>query len=77
MPDRKTYVMTDEQLETLLDAGKPTMVIMIGNVPNRTPQENANSAWQSLAREMGFVWDTVESIPGKPQTHFTAAPREE
>ena len=75
MPERKEYVMTDEQLEKLLDASKPTMCIMIGGVPNPTPQENSNRAWQFLAKEVGFVWDTVEPVSGKDHRHFTAMPR--
>jgi hypothetical protein len=37
-----------------------------------SPQENSNRAWQKLAKELGFIWDTVKPIPGKHMRYFTA-----
>ena len=63
---RKTFKMTEEQYQKLLDAGRPTAVMYLsGGVPMaRSPQENANDAWKQLAKELGFIWDTVKPIPG-------------
>ena len=62
---RSEYEMTEAQLEKLLDAGKPTMCIKIGTWSPSTPQENANAAWGSLGREMGFRSLTAKPVPGK------------
>lgn len=71
---RQEFEMTDEQLEKLLDACKPTPVMFLsGGMPmSPSPQENANRAWQALGQELGFKWDTVKPVPGKPQQFFTA-----
>ena len=72
MPERKTFTLTDEQLRFLLDACKPTPAMWAsgGRPLFDSPQENANRAWQKLADEMGFVWDTVQ--PGRTKMEFTA-----
>jgi hypothetical protein len=69
---RKEFEMTEEQLEKLLKACAPVPYLVIGGVVPRSPQENANAAWQELAREMGFQWDSVQPVPGKPPRFFTA-----
>lgn len=58
---RKEFEMSDDQLNKLLDACKPTPAMYLsGGVPAfGTPQENANRAWKALGDEMGFKWDTV------------------
>lgn len=67
---RQTYRMTDEQHEKLLDACKPTICMWVGGPP-RSPQENANAAWQTLGDELGFQWDTVQPV-GRDSRDFTA-----
>lgn len=57
---RKRFEMTQEQLDTLLDACKPVRYMITGGVSPRSPQENANDAWESLGKEMGFKHMTVE-----------------
>ena len=69
---RKRFTMTQKQLEGILNACKPVPCMMIGDYVPRSPQENANAAWQSLAREMGFEWDSVRPVAGEPQTVFEA-----
>lgn len=76
MTTRKEYIMNEDQLNRLLNACKPVPYMIIGGVAPRSPAENANAAWRALGNEMGFVWDTVQPIPGKPQSHFTAMPKE-
>jgi hypothetical protein len=70
---RIEFEISPEQLERLLDACKPTPAMWngAGQMLFGTPQENANRAWQTLADEMGFVWDTVQPC-GKGDRVFTA-----
>lgn len=68
----KRYTMTDEQLETLLDACKPVPYMIIGGHAPRSPQENANDAWKRLGDELGFDWETVRPVPGESQKVFEA-----
>lgn len=72
MPKTKTYEMTQEDLDQILEACKPVPYIIIGGIPPRSPQENANTAWAELGRRMGFKHMTVRPIPGKEQRFFTA-----
>lgn len=72
MSDRTEFEMTEEQLAELLDAGKPVICMKIGNYWPRTPQQNANSAWRALGKELGFKWDTVSPVSGKGRKFFTA-----
>ncbi len=74
--DRKEYEMTQEQLDAILDASKPTVAIMIGSYMPPSPQENANRAWQLLANEMNFELMSVQPV-GTDQRKFTAIPMED
>ncbi len=69
----KEFEMTEDQLETLLDACKPVPMIMLQCGPPSSPQENANRAWAALGIEMGFDSKTVEPISGKSTRFFRAA----
>lgn len=77
MNSRKEFQLTHEQLQRILDASKPVPAMYLsGGVPMfGTPQENANRAWQKLADELGFVWDTVRPVPGKDKYFITAEER--
>ena len=68
---RKQYELTEEELKTLMDACKPVPYMVVGVEP-RSPQENANTAWQSLGRKRGFQWDTVAVMNGQGNRFFTA-----
>jgi hypothetical protein len=69
---RKEFQLTDEQLESLLAAGKPVLAIALqcGNPPS--PQEKANRFWQKLGEELGFEHMTAQPVPGKGPKFFTA-----
>lgn len=71
---RREFVMSQEQLDTLLNACKPTpcMFLSGGQRMGSTPQENANAAWRELGEVMGFKGDTVQPIAGAGQKRFTA-----
>jgi hypothetical protein len=71
---RHEYEMTEAQLKALLDACKPVPLIAIHTGMPSSPQENANRAWASLGREMGFDSMTVEPVRGKGNRFFTAIP---
>ena len=57
---KRQYRLTDAELESILDASKPVTYMVIGGVEPRSPQENANDAWQTVAMNHGFIWDTAE-----------------
>ena len=48
MGARQEYEMTEEDLQIILDACKPVPYMIIGGVAPRSPQENANAAWERL-----------------------------
>ena len=49
---RREYEMTEEHEEKLLEACKPVVYMVVGGHPPRSPQQNANDAWEALGREM-------------------------
>lgn len=73
---RKEFEMTREQLQILLDAGKPRPYIVVGGVEPISPQESANHAWEDLGKILGFDSDTVERIDGRGDRFFTAEVKE-
>jgi len=68
--------MAEEDLSELLEACKSVPVIIIGGYTPSSPQENANRAWQSLGKKMGFESMTVQPIQGKGTRFFSAIPSE-
>lgn len=65
----KRFTLTDEQYAKIIEASKPTPVMYLsgGESMFRSPQENANAAWQSLGNELGFIWDSVRPVHGEPK----------
>ncbi len=76
MLPRTEYEMTQQDLDDVLDACKPTPVMMIGGTTGPSPQDNANAAWARLGAKMGFDSMSVRPISGKGQRFFTAVPNE-
>ena len=75
MNPRVDYEMTQEDLDTILDACKPVPCMMIGNSTPSSPQENANRAWERLGKKMGF--DSKTARPSnKGSRFFSAVPSE-
>ena len=74
----KEYQMTQEELDTLLNACQASPCIKVGNVDmGKSAQENANDYWKILADKYGFVWDTARPIKGEADaTKFTALERD-
>jgi hypothetical protein len=73
--NRKSYEMTQAQLEKLLDAMKPVPLIMLQCGMPTSTQERANIAWKELGKEMGFDSTTV-SPTGQGDRFFSAVPVE-
>ena len=71
---RAEFEMTEEEFQTILDAGKPVPAMWLsgGRPMFDSPQENANRAWKLLGAKRGFVWDSVQPVPGKSHRFFTA-----
>lgn len=78
MYPRTEYEMTQDDLDAILDASKPTPAMFLsGGTPMfDTPQENANRAWQRLGERLGFDHMTVRPIAGTGQRFFSAVPNE-
>lgn len=76
MNPRVEYEMSEEDLQELLAACKPTPCMMIGGVSPASPQENANRAWARLGEKLGFDAMSVRPTPGKGMRFFTAIPNE-
>ena len=75
---RTEYEMTQADLDTILDACRPTPAMFLsGGVPlGGSPQDNANAAWSALGAKMGFDAMTVRPIQGKGNRFFSAVPSE-
>lgn len=71
---RREYEISGEQLNVLLDAGKPTPVMYLsGGVPmGGSPYDNAMLAWRALGLKMGFDYMSVQAAAGKSNRFFTA-----
>ena len=71
---RQEFEMSEEDMETLLEASKPTPVMYLsGGIPmHSSPQENANQAWKTLGEKLGFAHMTVQPMQGKGNRFFTA-----
>jgi len=65
------FEMSDVQLKMIMTASQPVAYIAVTGIEPRSPQENANNAWERLGNEMGFHHMTVRpSYKGK--RFFTA-----
>jgi len=71
---RREYEMSEAQKDALLQACKPVPYMVFGGAEPRSPQQNANDAWERLGRELGFKHMTVEPVQGKGVRFFTAEP---
>jgi len=71
------YEMTKEELEKILNACKPVLMIALQCGMPRSPQEKANAAWSLLGDKLGFDYRTVKPIQGKDQRFFSAKSKKE
>ena len=72
---KQEFEMTEEQLQAIYDISRnQEPVIYVGVWMGLDKQEKANKLWQTMADEMGFIWDSVEpSSRGKK--FFLAEPK--
>ena len=70
---RKTFKMTEEEVNALKEASKPTPAMWLsgGQPMFDSPQENANRFWKALGEKYGFVWDSAGPSDEGPE-YFTA-----
>ena len=71
----KDFEMTQEQLDKIIEACSAVPLIAINCGMPASPQEDANSAWERLGKEMGFKHMTVRPN-GKGDRFFSAEPTE-
>jgi len=69
----KDFEMTQEQLDTLMDAMKPIPMIALQCGEPSSPQARANLAWNALGNTMDFDYKTVRPN-GKGDRFFSAEP---
>lgn len=74
--NRIDYVMSEEDLDQLLNAMKPLPMIMLQYGTPPSVQERANQAWAVLGKKMGFDPMTVRPN-GKGDRYFSAIPTEQ
>ena len=60
----KKYEMTQEQLDKIMKASEPTLMIALQCGPPISQQARANAAWESLGKEIGFDYMTVRPAGG-------------
>lgn len=75
--ERKEYQMSEDDLQDLLDAVKPTPLIATNCGPALSTQERANAAWERLGDKMGFDHMSVAPIAWKSDRWFTAMPKQD
>ena len=68
------YEMTQEDLNEILKACRSVPLIALQCGMPRSPQENANEAWNLLGAKMGFNHMTVKPS-GKGDRFFLAEPK--
>ena len=67
------FTMTQSQMDKILEACKPVLMIALQCGTPASPQKNANRAWENLGKELGFKFMTVKPIPGD-KLSFMAEP---
>lgn len=72
MPKRERYHLSAAQMERLLEASKPSPMIMLQCGNPMSPQEKSNLVWISLGKEMGFQAMTVKPDGSGDAHAFTA-----
>jgi len=70
---RQEYTMEQADMDNLIEACQPVRMIALQCGTPRSPQQNANDAWNSLGAKMGFDGSTVQPS-GSNQLKFTAVP---
>ena len=69
----RNFEMTEEELDELMSASKPVVMIALQCGQPSSPQENANAAWRRLGEKYGFNHMTVQPRGGSKRC-FSAEP---
>lgn len=74
----REFEMTDEQVARIKKASQPVPLVYLsgGQSMFGSQQENANSAWQGVAAELGVKWATIRPAIGKGEKFILAEPIE-
>lgn len=71
LADRRRFVMSQEQLDLLLEASKPVPYLITNGIGPASPRDCVNKAWRDLGEVLGFEWDSAH--PDGPDARiFTA-----
>lgn len=70
----KEFEMSETDLSELMERCKAVPLIALNCGMPKSPQENANNAWNDLGEKLGFKPMTVEPIPSKGERFFLAEP---
>ena len=73
---KKEFQMSDDELRQLAEIASQPVMFMSGGVLLFDHQQQANRVWKQMGDKYGFIWDTGESIPGKPARFFKAIPKQ-
>lgn len=71
---KKEFVLTKNQLDRIIKASKPVPYMVFGGVEPSSPQENANAAWEAVAKELGVEMMSIEPVRGKGNEYILATP---
>ena len=70
---KKQYRFPDAAWEKMRNINRTVMYLSGGIPMGRSPQDQANDIWREVAKELGFVWDSVEPAGGD-EKDFLATP---
>lgn len=71
---RQEYLLTQEEVNELLEACKPVPMIALQCGNPVSAQERANAAWEALGKKRGFVGSSAEPVQGKSMLYVSAIP---
>ena len=70
----KTYRMTDDELNMLMNASKPVPYLVFGGIEPRSPRDNAMDVWRTVAARVGCDVDSIEPAETGDNHEFNARP---
>ena len=67
--ETKKFTLSDAQFEEIVrinkEGGDPVMYLSSGQCLGRSLQEKINDYWQTISKEMGFDYTTIEPIDNR------------
>ena len=70
----KTYRLTDEEFNKLMDASKPVPYMVFDGIEPRSPHDNAMDVWRTVAARVGCDVDSIGSAGTGDNHDFNARP---